>query len=91
VTNDSPDHQSLQSYFQFRCRDCSSEVGFRSRRRSVFERYLLPLLLLKPVRCGECFRRDYRLIFTEVKDRLSEASRISPAVERAVAPKRHVA
>jgi hypothetical protein len=48
-------------------------------------------LLLKPVRCGECFRRDYRLIFTEVKDRLSEASRISPAVERAVAPKRHVA
>ena len=88
---DSPDQLSLQSYFQFRCRDCSSEVGFRSRRRSVFERYLLPLFLFKPVRCGECFRRDYRLIFTEVSERLSEASRIRPAVERTAAPKRNIA
>jgi hypothetical protein len=90
VTKDSPD-QSLQAYFQFRCRDCSSEVGFRSRRRSLFERYLLPLFLLKPVRCGECFRRDYRLIFTPVRERLSEASRISPVVERTATPKRNVA
>jgi len=90
VTKDSPD-QSLQGYFQFQCRDCSSEVGFRSRRRSVFERYLLPLFLLKPVRCGECFRRDYRWIFTPVRERLSEASRISPAVERTATPKRNVA
>jgi hypothetical protein len=64
----------------YRCRDCDSETGFRSRRRTLIERYLLPLLLLQPVRCGECFRRDYRLIFTPVRDRLSDTPpRIQPA------------
>jgi hypothetical protein len=43
------------------------------------ERYILPLLLLKPVRCGECFRRDYRLIFTPVRERLPETPKIVPA------------
>jgi len=42
------------------------------------ERYLLPLFLLQPVRCGECFRRDYRLIFTRVGDRLSDTPRMMP-------------
>jgi hypothetical protein len=42
------------------------------------ERFILPLFLLKPVRCGECFRRDYRLIFTPVRDRLSDTARITP-------------
>jgi hypothetical protein len=42
------------------------------------ERFILPLFLLKPVRCGECFRRDYRLIFTPVRDRLSDTTRITP-------------
>jgi hypothetical protein len=36
------------------------------------ERYILPLFLLQPVRCAECFRRDYRLIFTQVRDRLPD-------------------
>jgi len=63
---------------QYRCRDCGSEVGFRSRRRTLTERFFLPLLLLQPVRCGECFRRDYRLIFTPVRDRLSDTPRIMP-------------
>jgi hypothetical protein len=40
------------------------------------ERYILPLFLLQPVRCGECFRRDYRLIFTRVRERWSETPRI---------------
>lgn len=62
----------------YHCHDCGSETGFRSRRRTFTERYLLPLLLLQPVRCGECFRRDYRLIFTQVRDRLSDTSRIMP-------------
>lgn len=61
------------------CEDCGSEVGFRSRRRTFAERYLLPLFLLKPVRCGECFRRDYRLIFTPVRERLSDTGKIVPA------------
>jgi hypothetical protein len=53
----------------------------------------MPLLLLQPVRCGECFRREYRLIFTEVKQRLSEVSRMIPVakVEQPAAIKRNVA
>jgi hypothetical protein len=34
------------------CRDCGSEVGFRSRRRNFAEKFILPLLFLRPVRCG---------------------------------------
>jgi hypothetical protein len=73
--SDSPDRPLIPPY---RCRDCGSESGFRSRRRTLTERLILPLLLLQPVRCGECFRRDYRLIFTPVHDRLSDAPRIMP-------------
>ncbi|HTW57801.1 MAG TPA: hypothetical protein VMD99_06720 [Terriglobales bacterium] len=70
--SNSSEHPLIPTY---RCKDCGSEVGFRSRRRSFSERFLLPLFLLRPVRCGECFRRDYRLIFTPVRDRLSDAAR----------------
>jgi hypothetical protein len=79
MTTASSSYSWLQS---FRCQDCGSEVGFRSRRRTFSERYLLPVFLLQPVRCGECFRRDYRLIFTRVKDRLSEVSGMIPAEPR---------
>ena len=74
----------------YRCQDCGSEVGFRSRRRTFTERYLLPLFLLQPVRCGECFRRDYRLIFTQVRDRLSDTPRMMPT-KQTVTPNRNVA
>jgi hypothetical protein len=90
---------SRQSWFEsFHCRDCGSEVGFRSRRRTLSERYILPLLLLQPVRCGECFRRDYRLIFTHVRERLSDvtgtmtipaSSTVNP--KSVAVPKRNVA
>jgi hypothetical protein len=75
MKSDSPDQSLIPPYH---CRDCGSEVGFRSRRRTFTERFLLPLFLLQPVRCGECFRRDYRLIFTKVRDRLSDTPRIVP-------------
>jgi hypothetical protein len=68
----------FQRVFKFHCPDCGHDVGFRSRRRTVSERYVLPLFLLQPVRCGECFRRDYRPIFIPVKARLSEASGMIP-------------
>jgi len=74
----------------YRCHDCGSEVGFRSRRRTLMERYLLPLFLLKPVRCAECFRRDYRLMFTRVRERLSDTPRIM-ASKHTVTPNRNVA
>jgi len=70
MSNDSPSQALIPPY---RCRDCGSEIGFRSRRRTITERFLLPLFLLQPVRCGECFRRDYRWIFVKVRERLSDA------------------
>jgi len=93
VTNDSPDPGFLQQFKEFHCSDCGSNVGFRSRRRTLTERYLLRLLLLQPVRCGECFRRDYRPIFTQVKDRLSEISGMIPVakVPKPASHKRNVA
>jgi len=78
-------------FHPYHCRDCGSDVGFRSRRRTLSERYLLPLFLMQPVRCGECFRRDYRLIFTQVKDRLAAATGKLPTISEPGAPKRNIA
>jgi len=83
----SPDSRFAPTY---RCHDCGSEIGFRSRRRNLMERFLLPLFLLQPVRCGACFRRDYRLIFTGVRDRLSDTPRLMPK-KQTVTPNRNVA
>jgi hypothetical protein len=83
----SPDTPLFSPY---KCRDCGSEIGFRSRRRTLAERYLLPILCLRPVRCGECFRRDYRLMFTPVRDRNMTAPRIV-AMHAPVPTKRNVA
>ena len=53
----------------YRCRDCGRQQGFRSRPHTFMERYILPLLMMQPVRCAACFRRDYRLILTRVRKR----------------------
>ena len=54
---------------QYRCPDCGGSEGFRSRRRSFAEKYLLPFLLLRPVRCGKCFRRSLASVFAAVRER----------------------
>ena len=74
MATESPDAPMFQQFVEFHCPDCGSTVGFRSRRRTFSERYILPIFFLQPVRCAECFRRDYRLVFTPVRARLSEAS-----------------
>ena len=53
----------------FQCNDCGSLVGYRSRPRTFLEKYILPLFLLRPVRCGDCFRRCYVSISVEVRER----------------------
>ena len=89
---DSPSQALPFRFTSYRCDDCGCEVGFRSRRRNFSERYLLPVFLLQPVRCAECFRRDYRLIFTPVRDRLSEVSGMTPMpMARAQGTNRNVA
>jgi len=71
----SPDQRGFQRHIEYRCDDCGSDTGFRSRPRTFSERYLLPIFLLQPVRCSVCFRRDYRLLFVPVKERLPEPVR----------------
>jgi hypothetical protein len=90
VSKVSPD-QVFQHYLEFHCDDCGSDVGFRSRRRTFSERYLLPVFFLRPVRCAECFRRDYRLIFMPVRDRLSDALAKPPVSVRGSHSTRNVA
>ena len=81
----------FQQFTEFRCGDCGGEVGFRSRRRTFSERYILPLFLLQPVRCGECFRRGYRLIFAQVRERLPELRTMIPAGKIPATRQRNVA
>ena len=89
MAKNSPDQVWFQKYIEFHCDDCGSDTGFRSRRRTFSERYLLPIFLLQPVRCAECFRRDYRLVFMPVRERLPESiKKAAAAVPRA---DRHVA
>jgi hypothetical protein len=47
---------------EFTCKDCGGHSGVRSRKRT-WEYLLLPIVLLQPVRCADCFRRGYCLVF----------------------------
>ena len=89
MVKNSPDQIWFQKYLEFHCDDCGSDIGFRSRRRNSFERYLLLILLLKPVRCAECFRRYYRVVFMPVEERLPEP--IKKVAIPAPRPNRNVA
>ena len=89
MVKNSPDQIWFHKYLKFHCDDCGSDIGFRSRRRSFLERYLLPIFFLQPVRCAECFRRDYRLVFVPVQERLPEPfKKVATPVPR---PNRNVA
>jgi hypothetical protein len=54
---------------QYQCPDCGSDEGYRSRPRNLYEKYVLRLFLLQPVRCAECFRRSWVSMFAEVQER----------------------
>ncbi len=89
MVRNSLDRLWFQRYFGYHCDDCGSDTGFRSRRRTFSERYFLPVFLLQPVRCAECFRRDYRWLFVPVRERVPEAVKkvatAAPHAERNVA------
>lgn len=53
---------------RFRCRRCGSDEVYRSRARNFFEKYILLVFLLRPVRCGQCYRRSYRPVFQRVRE-----------------------
>ncbi len=58
----------------FECQNCGSFNGYSSRPRSFTEKYILPLLFLRPVRCGDCFRRSLQSRFVLVQPRRESKS-----------------
>jgi hypothetical protein len=50
----------------FHCCDCGRKNAHLARKRSVFERLVLPLFFLRPVRCEDCFRRQYVTVFCQL-------------------------
>jgi len=66
----------------YRCGDCGRGEGVRSRRRTWTERYILPLFLMRPVRCAACFRRDYWPIFMPVRERSHHRDESSGHIHR---------
>jgi hypothetical protein len=54
---------------QYECPDCGGSDAYRSRRRTVLEKYMLPLFLLRPARCVNCFRRTNVSIFMSIPER----------------------
>ena len=67
----SPDGEhSLSRFFEeFHCQECGGEEAYRSRARGFAERYLLPLLLMRPVRCERCYHRAYVMRTISVPER----------------------
>jgi hypothetical protein len=59
----------------FQCRDCGGLVAYRSRPKSFTEKYILPALWLRSVRCGNCFRRSYQLGSVRVRERQPKSAR----------------
>ena len=47
-------------FSEFRCTHCGSDAGYQSRPRNLLEKYVAPVLCLRPVRCGDCYRRCLR-------------------------------
>jgi hypothetical protein len=56
----------------FKCRECCSNSAQPSRKRSAFECVLLPLFLLRPVRCEYCCKRQYVTVLCQVRERQPE-------------------
>jgi hypothetical protein len=54
---------------EFRCRECGGDEAYRSRPRGWFEKYVLPLLLLRPIRCERCYHRLWILRTIPVPER----------------------
>jgi hypothetical protein len=54
---------------KYQCPDCGGSDAYRSRRRTLLEKYALPFLLLRPVRCANCFRRTNASVLARARKR----------------------
>lgn len=62
---------------EFQCSGCGGNRAYRSHARGFFERFGLPLLLLRPARCAGCDLRGYVSRTTPVLERATIASRLN--------------
>lgn len=58
----------------YQCPDCGGFEGYRSRRRNLLEKYVLPIMMLQPVRCVSCYRRTHVSIFKRFPERENKIS-----------------
>jgi hypothetical protein len=70
----SQDQAHLPLPSSFLCSECGGREAYRSRPRGFFERRILPIFLLQPARCEQCFHRAYIRKSVQVMER-SEPSR----------------
>ena len=52
----------------FTCQDCGCHIAIRSRKRGPWESFVLPIFLLRPARCANCFRRAYCTVFVPLRE-----------------------
>jgi hypothetical protein len=52
----------------FTCQDCGFHVAVRSKKRGPWERFVVPLFLLRPARCANCFRRVYSWVWVPLRE-----------------------
>ena len=55
---------------EFHCRECGFGDAYRSRPRSFFERHVLGIFYLQPVRCDRCYMRSYVSRSISVRERV---------------------
>ena len=60
---------------EFQCPECGYHEAYRSRPRGVFEKYFLPIMMLRPVRCDRCYRRSYAWRTVSAALRISSAGK----------------
>jgi ribosomal protein S27E len=69
----------LTRFFQeFHCRGCGNNEAYRSRPRGFVEKGLLPLMMLRPVRCDRCYHRSYIFRTVPVLERVGSGDKSSP-------------
>ena len=59
----------------FHCRGCGGHDAYQSRPRNFFERHLLPIVFLQPVRCDRCYLRSYVLRTVAARERTLAGSK----------------
>ena len=67
VSAPTPFSWSLLRHFE--CPRCGWDQAYRSRRRGFLEKRILPAIMVQPVRCDRCYRRQYVLTTVSVLDR----------------------